>query len=138
MTFQISASYYDGTQPPAWSCGLGNFGQETAITLDEPGDATHTARLSSSAWQNEDGSPVSWEPQWFSYTVYNRGEESGYIGTYGQVRMLPSLVAVQLESEDPSQVTIRTAQLDTAKLDDPVAQPRIWGSSYEQLAGAPG
>ena len=138
VTFQISASYYDGT--PAAGVELwfsGNFGQETAITLDEQGKATHTARLSSSAWQNEDGSPVSWEPQWFSYTVYNRGEESGYIGTYGQVRMLPSLVAVQLESEDPSQVTIRTAQLDTAKLDDPVAQPRIWGSSYEQLAGAP-
>lgn len=137
VTFQISATYYDGT--PAAGVELwfsGNFGQETAITLDEQGQATYTARLNTDAWQNSDGSPVGWAPQWFSYTVYNRGEESGYIGTYGQVRMLPSMVAVQIESEDPSQVTIRTSQLDTSKLEESNVQPRIWGGSYEQWAGA--
>lgn len=144
VNIEVSASYFDGTpaagvrlEMRAPEFGLGWDSEGRVITLDESGKATTSVSFTYTEAQQP-----GWEPRNVWYQLTNADPEDVQVYWNGEVKVLPSRIAAKLETT-PDSLTIYTAQLDTAKLDQPgEVQPLGSGrmvapSQFDRLAGAP-
>lgn len=153
VTFSVAATYFDGTPVAGGKLRLfcqaaGIDAEGATVELDAQGKATVTGKLDAQINLPENGNRRDWMPQNIVYSVQSSDEQDVNIYADNSLLVLPSKVAAQMEhpQNDQSKLTIRTAALDTAKLDVP-AQPvplaaaayynqRIAPDQFEFLAGA--
>ena len=140
VRFSVSASYFDGTPVSggrlrfsSYQLGLMSDDEKGIITLDEAGQGSITLSYV------PDGEALSWNPMSVWYEVSNADPEDVYVFTSGSVRMLPSQIAVEVDSAAEGKLTVRAAQIDVSKLGEaPQVRPlKTDESEFDRLAGAP-
>lgn len=141
-TLNISASYFDGTPVAGGELLLSAYQwtgeNEMLLKLDEEGKASATAPITKEGVFDGYGADdvPGWEPTSIWYSIRSDGQEDVQIWTSGEFTVLPSRVAVELEAEAESSLTIRTAQFNKENVNWDEETYYNYENSYERFAGA--
>lgn len=116
-----------------------------SVTLDGQGKGVLTLRRGNDrredGWDPMDPENLRYAPSWAPSREYaslgNGDPEDVYFYKSIQVPVLYSKVAMKLESEDPSQLTVYTNELDTSKLPKDFYALEEGKTIYDTVSGAP-
>lgn len=143
ITFQVNASYYDGTPVRGGRLRISGYTlgfdkEDQFIDLDENGNAVITGTYTN-PYQTEDrqlSRLPSWQPDSVYINVYSADTQDVEISADATALVIPSNYGVKVEAEDPSNITIYAAAVDPSKLPADSSQVS-YGDMYDQYTGQP-